>query len=67
MTCAGFKNLRAETGSVESCPLPREESRCATERGDGVMRWCETNCTRALDSAERRAYGERLKRKPEKW
>ena len=24
-------------------------------------------CTRAIDSAERWAYGEQLKRKPEKW
>ena len=39
----------------------------ATRYGDGVGWQCEIHCTRAVDSVERWAYGEQLKRKPEKW
>ena len=67
MTCKGIKKLRAGAGTVELSPLPRGESHCATGRGDEVGRWCDTNCTRAMDSAERWAYGEQLKRKLENW
>ena len=62
-----IKKLRAEAGLVESSPLPRDESRRATERGKEVERRCELNCARTMDSAERRAYGEQRKRKLEKW
>jgi hypothetical protein len=48
-------------------PLPRNERLCAMRRGDGVGLWFEMNCTRTVESAERWAYGEQRKRKPEKW
>ena len=67
MTCGGIKELRSEAGSVESSPLSRDESLCATERRDDAGLWLETNCARAMESTERWAYGEQLKRKPEKW
>ena len=63
----GIEEARAEAGSVESSPLSRDESLCATERRDEVGLWLETNCTRAVESAERKAYGEQLKRKPKNW
>ena len=63
----GIEEARAEAGSVESSPLSRDESLCATERRDEAGLWLEMNCARAMDSAERRAYGEQLKRKLEKW
>ena len=52
---------------MESSPLPRDESLCATKRRDEVGLWLEMNCIRAVESAERRAYGEQPKRKREKW
>ena len=67
MTCAGIKKSRAEAGSVVSSPLSRDESLCATERCDEVGVWLEMNCTRAMGSVKRWAYGEQLKRKPKKW
>jgi len=63
----GFTKLAAEAGSVELSPLSRDESLCATERRDEARLWLETNCARAIDSVERLAYGEQLKRKPKKW
>lgn len=53
----GIEEARAEAGSVESSPLSRDESLCATERRDEAGLWLETNCTRAVESAERKAYG----------
>ena len=63
----GIEEARAEAGSVESSPLSRDESLCATERRDEEGLWLEMNCARAMDSVERRAYEEQLKRKPKKW
>ena len=67
VTSDAIKKSRAEAGSVESSPLPCDESRCATGRGDEVERWCEMNCACATGPGERWAYGEQLKRKLEKW
>ncbi len=58
MMCAGIEKLMSRAGSVESSPLPGDESLCATGRGDEVGLWFEMNCARAMDSVERWAYGE---------
>lgn len=44
-----------------------DEHRYASECGDETERPCEMNGAHAIDSGERRAYGEQPKRKPENW
>ena len=63
----GIEEARAEAGSVESPALPRDEYGYASRPGGEVGRSCKMNCTRAMGSVERRAYGEQLERKYENW
>ena len=54
-------------GVGEWSALPTNENRYASGRADQLGRWCEMNCTRGIDSRERRAYGAQPMREPEKW
>ena len=67
MACAGIKKLNLGAGGGVLPTLPGDENRYASGCDEEVERWCDTNCARAMDSAERRAYGEQRKRKLEKW
>ena len=63
----GIEEARAEAGSVESSPLSRDESLCATERRDEAGYGWRRIALGPWNRPSARLTGEQLKRKPEKW